>query len=170
MPNYPDVSSLANYLEKDTFKAIEWTSTDPKNSNITNKLTLDVDHKNNNNYKLKIEQYEGDRRNDGTLITDGAISIQYGRGSSTSAFLSPHSLILSDLPNETTFSVGGITIRNTGTDSTTNIRYADIATVSQIPTTTSQLDNDSNFITNAALTGSATETWVEEKGYLTSVA
>ena len=57
-----------------------------------------------------------------------------------------------------------------GTDTTKNINYKDIATVSQIPTTTSQLDNDSNFITNAALTGYATETWVEQKGYLTSVA
>ena len=166
-----DPASLANYLEKDTFKEINWNSTDPKDSNITNKLTLYVDRKfNRNMYKLEIEQYEGDRRKDGTLITNGVISLQYGKGSSTSAFLSPFKLILSDLPHETTFSVGGISIRNTGTDTTKNIRYEDIATVSQIPTTTSQLDNDSNFITSAALTGYATEAWVEQKGYLTSVA
>ena len=46
----------------------------------------------------------------------------------------------------------------------------DIARVSDIPVTTSQLTNDSNFITSDALTGYATETWVEQKGYLTSVA
>ena len=55
-------------------------------------------------------------------------------------------------------------------DRTKNIYYNDIATVSQIPTTTNELTNDSGFITSAALTGYATETWVEQKGYLTSVA
>ena len=48
--------------------------------------------------------------------------------------------------------------------------YTDIATVSQIPTTTGELTNDSGFITSAALTGYATEDWVNQKGYLTSVA
>ena len=38
-----------------------------------------------------------------------------------------------------------------------------IARVSAIPTTTSELTNDSNFITNAALTGYATETYVSEQ-------
>ena len=32
------------------------------------------------------------------------------------------------------------------------------------------MTNDSGFITSNALTGYATETWVEQKGYLTSVA
>ena len=49
-----------------------------------------------------------------------------------------------------------------------NFIGADIARVSNIPTTTSQLTNDSNFITNAALTGYATETWVGEQGYQTA--
>ena len=48
--------------------------------------------------------------------------------------------------------------------------YNDLIDKPIIPTTTSQLTNDSNFITNSALTGYATETWVEQKGYLTSVA
>lgn len=39
-----------------------------------------------------------------------------------------------------------------------------------IPTKTSQLTNDSGFITSAALNGYATETWVGQQGYLTSVA
>lgn len=39
-----------------------------------------------------------------------------------------------------------------------------------IPTKTSQLENDSGFITSSALTGYATETWVGQQGYLTSVA
>ena len=39
-----------------------------------------------------------------------------------------------------------------------------------IPTKTSELENDSGFITSSALTGYATETWVGQQGYLTSVA
>lgn len=50
------------------------------------------------------------------------------------------------------------------------IYYRDIAEVSQIPTTTSQLTNDSQFISRSALNGYATKNWVEQKGYLTSVA
>ena len=163
-------ASLDNYLEKDTFKEINWSNTDPKDSNITNKLTLDVDPKYNNKYKLKLEQYEGNSRKNSTSITDGSISLNYGQGELTKALLSAHSLILSDLPNEITFFPYYLSITNTGLNTTTNINYKDIATVSQIPTTTSQLDNDSGFITIAALNGYATEDWVNQKGYLTSVA
>ena len=38
-----------------------------------------------------------------------------------------------------------------------------------IPTATSDLTNDSGFITSSALSGYATETWVGQQGYLTSV-
>lgn len=43
-------------------------------------------------------------------------------------------------------------------------------TMPTVPTKTSDLDNDSDFITSSALSGYATETWVENKGYLTSVS
>ena len=56
------------------------------------------------------------------------------------------------------------------TNGPTKISVADIPSKSEIPTKTSQLTNDSNFVTSAALSGYATETWVEQKGYLTSVA
>lgn len=151
-----DIASLDNYLEKDTFKEINWSSTSPKNSNITNKLTLNIDPNFDNKYLLKIEQYEGDSRKSNTTITESSIALKNGAGEATKAFLSPFALILYDLPNQVRFDIGGISIRNTGTDTTTNINYTDIATVSQIPTTTSQLDNDSNFITSAALATVAT--------------
>ena len=48
--------------------------------------------------------------------------------------------------------------------------YSDLIGKPTIPTTTSQLTNDSDFVTSSALTGYATETWVEQKGYLTSIA
>ena len=79
--------------------------------------------------------------------------------------LSYNSLSLSGSSQKIAFFTDHIRI-----DDTTNINYTDIATVSQIPTTTGELTNDSGFITSAALTGYATETWVEQKGYLTSVA
>ena len=50
------------------------------------------------------------------------------------------------------------------------ISVANIASKSELPTKTSQLTNDSGFITSNALNGYATEAWVEQKGYLTSVA
>lgn len=38
-----------------------------------------------------------------------------------------------------------------------------------IPTKTSDLSNDSGFITNSALSGYATESWVNNKGYITGI-
>ena len=81
------------------------------------------------------------------------------------SILSENSLYLSDTSQKITFFTNRINI-----DNTKDIFYNDIATVSQIPTTTGELTNDSGFITSAALTGYATETLVEQKGYLTSVA
>ena len=48
--------------------------------------------------------------------------------------------------------------------------YADLTDKPTIPTKTSQLTNDSNFVTSEALNGYATETWVGQQGYITSVA
>ena len=48
--------------------------------------------------------------------------------------------------------------------------YSDLSGTPTIPTATSDLENDSGFITSSALSGYATETWVGQQGYLTSVA
>ena len=48
--------------------------------------------------------------------------------------------------------------------------YSDLSNKPTIPTKTSDLDNDSGFITSSALNGYATETWVGNQGYLTSVS
>ena len=153
-------ASLANYLEKDTFKEINWSITDSNDSNITHKLTLKLEPTEldpaKNEYRLKLEQYEGNFINHSLYIADsGEIVI----GS-----------ILPVLHNTTlgkgyiSISAGGDTYINFYADhisihdlnNTADIDYKDIATVSQIPTTTSQLDNDSNFITSAALSTVAT--------------
>ena len=65
----------------------------------------------------------------------------------------------SDILNKPTFA----TVATSGS-------YNDLSNKPTIPTKTSQLTNDSGFITSNALNGYATETWVEQKGYLTSVA
>lgn len=52
-----------------------------------------------------------------------------------------------------------------------SINYADIVKKDQIPTVptkTSQLTNDSGYITSSALTGYATESWVGQQGYQTA--
>lgn len=43
------------------------------------------------------------------------------------------------------------------------------ANVSDIPTTTSDLTNDSDFITSSTLNGYATQTWVGQQGYITGI-
>lgn len=43
------------------------------------------------------------------------------------------------------------------------------ATIDDIPTDTSDLTNNAGFITNSALSGYATQSWVSSQGYLTSV-
>ena len=47
------------------------------------------------------------------------------------------------------------------------ITVNDVAAKSDIPTSTSQLTNDSGFITSSALSGYATEAWVGSQGYAT---
>ena len=178
LPNYPTTTSeltnnsgfvtdasLANYLEKDTFKAINWNSTDSENSNITYRLTLDAYPSYNNEYKLELAKYDGSSMKHYLDISDDGIILKENATANTTSILSKGFLTLSDVFQTTTFFTNHISI-----DNTTDINYKDIATVSQIPTTTGELTNNSGFITSAALTGYATEDWVNQKGYLTSVA
>ena len=166
LPNYPTTTGeltnnsgfitdtyLDNYLEKDTFKAIEWSNVSSNDINITNKLKLNVGTVNNNEYQLKLEQYEGDSIKQSLSITSGG-EIVIGTLLSNKTTLAKDSIALKGGMNTTTFFADHISLSSFG--NTQNINYKDIATVSQIPTTTSQLDNNSGFITNAALSGYAT--------------
>ena len=178
LPNYPTTTgeltndsgfitdaSLANYLEKDTFKAIDWSKTDSNDSSITHKLTLDL-RPEGDQYLLKLENYKDSSLRWGMNMSEvGLIVFSDTANTRINSILAENFLSLSDLSQKITFFTDHISIHGIK-----DLYYTDIATVSQIPTTTSQLDNDSNFITSAALTGYATETWVEQKGYLTSVA
>ena len=180
LPNYPTTTgeltndsgfitdaSLANYLEKDTFKAINWSQPHSDDSSITHKLTLDLRH-DTDEYLLKLENYKDSSRRFGMNMSEAGLTIFSNSANTTRerSILAENFLALSDASQSITLYTTHISIDSIGKD----IYYKDIATVSQIPTTTSQLDNDSGFITSAALNGYATETWVEQKGYLTSVA
>lgn len=145
-------ASLANYLEKDTFKAIDWSHVDTSDSTITHRLTLDLDSL-TNEYKLLLEKDKNSHSSyDNLTIDEGSITI---RDTYSSVILSKSALHLSGILNtRVSFYDNHINIVDGG--DSTDLNYKDIAKVSQIPTTTSQLDNDSNFITSAALSGYAT--------------
>ena len=82
MPDYPTTTSeltndsgfvtdasLANYLEKDTFKAINWTHIDSEDSNTTHKLKLDLRH-DSDEYLLQLERYNNGSRIWGTHMAE----------------------------------------------------------------------------------------------------
>ena len=129
-----DPASLANYLEKDTFKEINWSSTSSNDSNITNKLTLKVDQPvNNNQFLLKLGQYEGDSIKSGLSITsDGKIIIGVGGLLINKTTLAYDSIAISTGLNKITFFADHIGITSGLNSNTTNINYKDIATVSNL--------------------------------------
>ena len=90
LPNYPTTTSeltnnsgfitdasLANYLEKDTFKAINWSHVDTINSAITHKVSLNLDK---NEYKLSIAE-DGGNDPTSTDISESIIKIKSKNGS-----------------------------------------------------------------------------------------
>ena len=143
-------ADLADYLEKDTFKNINWSHVDTRNSAITHKVSLNL---NKNKYKLSLSCDENQDPTS-TDISESAISI---KSKNESTVLNRGSLLFNTwngttLSGTTWLQNDRIIIRK-GDDYTTDttILYKDIAKVSQIPTKTSQLTNDSNFVTSAEL-------------------
>ena len=186
LPNYPTTTneltndsgfitdaSLANYLEKGTFKEINWIATDSKNSIYNHELMIHQLTEDDNRYLLKLTKHQDNITiNELSMGEDGITIKEYYNttGSSyISALLSKDWLVFHNSTKTSDHTVG-FSIDHISIDYNTELYYKDIATVSQIPTTTGELTNDSGFITSAALTGYATEDWVNQKGYLTSVA
>ena len=163
LPNYPTTTGeltnnsgfitdtyLDNYLEKDTFKAIEWSHADPNDVNITHKLTLKAVPATNNEYELKLAQYQDNSLKHGVSITSGG-KIVIGTLLSKKTTLAEDSIVISAGLQKITFFADHISFG--AGNNKTDLNYKDIATVSEIPATTSQLENDSGFITNDALSG-----------------
>ena len=152
-------ASLANYLEKDTFKEINWTATDPKNSNYSHELMIRQITEDDNRYSLKLAKREDNINIDELSMGETGITITKnlnGTGNSyANANLTKEWLVFHNSTKSSDHTVG-FYIDHISIDYNTELYYKDIATVSQIPTTTGELTNDSGFITSAALTGYAT--------------
>ena len=77
--------------------------------------------------------------------------------------------------NESILGSGNINIQGGGGD-VTDVEVNGVSVVDQdgvaevtVPTKTSDLTNDSGFITSSALSGYATQTWVGQQGYITGI-
>ena len=145
-------ADLADYLEKDTFKAINWSHVDTRNNKIIHKVGLNL-NSGGNEYKLSMACEESSNPTS-TEIFEYGIKIN---GKNESTMLNKASLLFNTSYGTTWLQHDRIIIRK-GDDHTTDniILYKDIAKVSQIPTTTGELTNDSGFITSEALSGYAT--------------
>lgn len=92
-------------------------------------------------------------------------TVYYGDGATPGGVLLP---TLSFIPNTVTW--GSVTGKPTFAAVATSGSYTDLSNLPTIPTLVSQLTNDSNYLTSAALTGYATQSYVASQGYLTSVS
>ena len=72
----------------------------------------------------------------------------------------------SDLTNDSNFA----TVSQIPTNNNQLTNGAGYITITDVPTKTSDLTNDSGYITLSALNGYATEQWVTNQGYLTSIS
>ena len=92
--------------------------------------------------------------NNESILGSGNIDIQGGGGDVTDVEVNGTSVVDENGVAEITISAAGI-----------SGDYDDLTNKPSIPTATSDLDNDSGFITSSALSGYATETWVGNQGY-----
>ena len=183
LPNYPTTTSeltnnsgyvtdasLANYLEKDTFKDIDWTNQEADNTSYERRLLVQYV----TGYGITLDRHYigpsgsisiGSRH---VKLTDEKIDLYTNANSRTTLY--SDSINITNYPESVKFYNNHINVVDSDNSINKDIYYKDIATVSQIPTTTGELTNDSGFITSTALNGYATEDWVNQKGYLTSVA
>ena len=185
LPNYPTTTneltndsgyvtldSLADsdYLRKAVFKDIDWTNQEADNTSYERRLLIQC----LTGYEITLDRHYigpsgsiniGGRH---VKLTDDKIDLYTNANSRTTLY--SDSINITNYPESVKFYNNHINIVDSDNSINKDIYYKDIATVSQIPTTTGELTNDSGFITSTALNGYATETWVEQKGYLTSVA
>ena len=187
---YITSSALTDYLQTNTFKDIEWSNT---TGNYKHDLTLNMSGTGgpveNGEYLLRINNY----RNAGDVGPFVLVSPTFGFDASDGdrdSRLTPGNLLIDDKGDheKTYVGAGSITLEgNIGSPAETYVLFSPynmtvngkviyysalekLNDLPNVPTKTSELENDSGFITSSALTGYATETWVGQQGYLTSVA
>ena len=81
-------ASLANYLEKDTFKAINWIATDSKNSIYNHELMIHQLTEDDNRYLLNITKHQGDITINKLSMSEDGITIQKNYNTTGSSYTS----------------------------------------------------------------------------------
>lgn len=126
---------------------------------------LDADNFVGDNGQLFFNEGLGDLRL-GDGITPGGIPLSVGGGGGGGYIL----------PTASTTIKGGVKVDGTTITISNQVisgfsgSYNDLTNKPTIPTNTNQLTNGAGFITNSALSGYATESFVTTRGYLTSVS
>ena len=146
MSDKPTIPTKTSQLTNDsnfvTSTALSTVATSGSYNDLSNKPTIPT----------KTSQLT----NDSNFITSTALS-----GYATKTWVSQQGYL-------TSVSWGDIAGKPTLATVATSGSYSDLTDKPTIPTATGELTNDSGFITSAALTDYATETWVGEQGYQTS--
>lgn len=143
-------AGLDNYLEKDTFKPINWSYPDPNDNSHINKLTLEKDDK--SAYRLTLNKDLGNETynyNYNTTISASDIIISDTVATQMTR-IAPNYIKLGDSFGYSfvTFDYSRMQIQGSASK---YIYYEDIVTKNQLPTKTSQLTNDSGYLVNADL-------------------
>ena len=158
--NKPSIPSTTNLVTTDTAQTItglktlgptSGTTTEVGYNSITFKLTNQAI--NDSNLDLKL----------GSASYDGYLHPQLYASKGIIANLSKITL---GNNGGSTYGIKMPDASSWGADRT----LATTADIPTVPTKTSDLTNDSGFITSSDLSGYATETWVGQQGYLTSVS
>lgn len=123
-------ASLTDYLEKDTFKAINWISTDSSDTGITHKLILNIDPDSSNQYKLELDKYSNDKVKRSLAVTSDSVTMLDKQGTSAKTYLAAANIMLSNSTGSVTLLPDNIYLSNNNT----RIYYTDIATTSDIST------------------------------------
>lgn len=141
-------AGLDNYLEKDTFKPINWIKADPDDSTTTDKLIINQD----NGGQVLIGKYYNDGRRQSLLVDKTGINIVNSK--TLKAFRADTNKIqIGDGFNPTIYDDRSVTLGFYNK----RIFYNQLATTDQLPTKTSQLTNDSGYITDSSLDSNLTD-------------
>ena len=149
-------ASLADYLEKDTFKQISWTNQETDNTSYEHRLLVNY----GTSYGITLDRHYIGSSGSIELGSKHAKlteeTLEFYNKTGDTATLYAGSIKFQNYPASAELYKDHISVVDSDNSINKDIYYKDIATVSQIPTKTSLLTNDSGFVTSAALTGYAT--------------
>ena len=165
----PDYPSITNYVTTDTnqnitaqktFTTGTTTSTSISTSISTTGVTARIGDSSSSLLYNGLRVYGSSVGSDTTIYTSNSINHYYD-GTSGSSVTKNIKVRFTDDSTSPYTQTGEYTFKYDKT--------GEVAVTTDIPTATSQITNDSGFITSSALAGYATEYWVGQQGYLTSV-